>query len=31
LHFGVASFFIGGLSFEPISEGCDDAILVVAL
>jgi hypothetical protein len=31
LCFGVASFFIGGLCFEPTIEGCDNALLVLAL
>jgi hypothetical protein len=31
LHFGVTSFFIGGLCFEPMNEGCDDAPSFVAL
>jgi hypothetical protein len=31
LHFGVASFFIEGLSFEPTGEGCDNAPSVVPL
>jgi hypothetical protein len=30
LHFGVASFFIGGLCFEPMNEGCNNAPLFVA-
>jgi hypothetical protein len=29
LRFGVASFFIAGLCFEPTTEGCDNALLVV--
>jgi hypothetical protein len=31
LHFGVASFLIGCLSFEPASEACDNAPSLVAL
>jgi hypothetical protein len=31
LSFGVPSFFIGGLSFEPMSEGCGNAPLIMAL
>jgi hypothetical protein len=30
-YFGVASFFIESLSFEPTSEGCDNAPSDVAL
>jgi hypothetical protein len=31
LHFGVTSFFIGGLSFEPMNKDCNDAPSFVAL
>jgi hypothetical protein len=31
LRFGVASFFIGGLCFEPTNEGCNNAPSFVAL
>jgi hypothetical protein len=31
LRFGVASFFIGGLYFEPTNEGCNNAPLFMAL
>jgi hypothetical protein len=31
LHFGVASFFIGCLCFEPTNKGCNNVPLFVAL
>jgi hypothetical protein len=31
LHFGIASFFIGGLLFKTTSEGCNNAPSFVAL
>jgi hypothetical protein len=31
LHFRVASFFIGGLCFEPMNEGCNNVPSFVAL
>jgi hypothetical protein len=31
LRFGVASFLIGGLCFEPMNEGCNNAPSFMAL
>jgi hypothetical protein len=31
LCFGVSYFFIGGLCFEPMTEGCNNAPLFLAL
>jgi hypothetical protein len=31
LHFGVATFFIGSLHFEQMNQGCNNALLFVAL